>query len=193
MTIGCAVARMVPRSGMLIWKSERNSRSSASNSWSERSISSTRSTRCLGRVRAPAAAAGRSGNDRHRCRSRARRHGGWRAAGAGSSIRRAHARHRCPHSIAAAPDRGRAVRAIALAASVLPTPGAPSSSSGLPSLIARKMAVARLSSARIARGGEVLRHRLGEVATVSALVTAFQSLSSPCRLAPSARAGCAPA
>ena len=59
---------------------------------------------------APAAAAARSGTDRRRCRSRARRPGGWRAAGAGSSIRRARARRRCPRSIAGAPARGRAPR-----------------------------------------------------------------------------------
>ena len=57
-------------------------------------------------------------------------------------------RRRCPRSTAAAPARRRSSAASTLATSVLPTPASPSSSNGRCSRMARKIAVARPSSAR---------------------------------------------
>ena len=72
---------------------------------------------------------GRTGRLGERPR-RAPRRAGCRAAGAGSSTRRAPRRRRCPRSTAAGSAGCRAASASALAASVLPTPASPSSSSG---------------------------------------------------------------
>ena len=81
-------------------------------------------------------------------RRRPPRRAGCSAAGAGSSTRTAPRPRRCPRSTAGGSAACRARRASALAASVLPTPASPSSSSGCGSRRLRNIDVARPSSTR---------------------------------------------